>query len=397
MQLIRQKIHPGLRGAVFYASYWGVFGFLEPFMNVYFMQLGLTNSQIGLLSALPPLAVFTVAPFIANYADRHHRRTITLAIAILGVSISLLLLQFPKTFMTILPFMALYAVIISPNSSISDGLLARMANTFHLDYGRMRLWASVAFAITSIVMGAVYQQIGYGYIFLLSGLLILPVILVALLLEEPENNTNQPKFSKAVGKVDWGILSLTAATFLIGASQFLFYIFRGIYMDSLGGGEFLIGLAVGVSALSEFPTQQYSSKIMGYFNGTTTLLLSYGLISIGMLGFAFAEQPWILIFMSFIKGLGVGLYIVATIVIIDRHAPATKIATYQSFVYAMAYGLAPLLMGIIGGSIYDLYGGKTVFLIAGILPILAGFVLTPTYYYWKPTRNIKSGEESPSG
>ncbi len=196
MQLFRQKIHPGLRGAVFYASYWGVFGLVEPFMNVYFMQLGLTNTQIGLLSSLSPLAILTVAPFIANYADRRRKRTITLAIAILGVSISLLLLQFPKDFKTLLPFMALYALFLSPNNSISDGLLARMAYNYRLDYGKMRLWGSVSFAITAIGMGAVYQQIGYGSIFLIGGLLILPVTIVSLLLEEPENDTSRPELEK---------------------------------------------------------------------------------------------------------------------------------------------------------------------------------------------------------
>ncbi len=58
-------------------------------------------------------------------------------------------------------------------------------------------------------------------------------------------------------------------------------------MDSLGGGEFLIGLAVGVSALTEFPTMQYASKIMRKLKGTSTLLLSYALLSAGILGICF--------------------------------------------------------------------------------------------------------------
>jgi MFS transporter, PPP family, 3-phenylpropionic acid transporter len=391
MQVFRQKIHPGLRGAVFYASYWGVFGLVEPFMNVYFMQLGLTNTQIGLLSSLSPLAILTVAPFIASFADRHRKRTITLAIAILGVSIALLLLQFPKDFKSLLPFMALYALCLSPNNSISDGLLARMANNYRLDYGKMRLWGSISFAITAIGMGAVYQQIGYGSIFLIGGVLILPVTIVSLLLEEPEKDTSPPEFIKTLGKVDWGLVFMVAATFLIGAAQFLSFIFRGIYMDSLGGGEFLIGLAVGVSALTEFPTMHYASKIMRKLNGTTTLLASYALLSAGIMGFAFTDDPWVLVIMSGIKGLGFGLFAVATVVIIDRHAPADKVATYQSITYAMAWGLAPLITGVFGGSVYDLYGGKTVFLVAGILPVLAGIVLTPTYYFWSPSRRLKSG------
>ncbi len=109
-------------------------------------------------------------------------------------------------------------------------------------------------------------------------------------------------------------------------------------------------------------------------------------------GFAFTDEPWVLVGMSAIKGLGFGLFAVATVVIIDRHAPADKVATYQSITYAMAWGLAPLISGVFGGSIYDLYGGKTVFLVAGILPILAGIVLTPTYYFWSSSRHGKSGK-----
>jgi|GEM_PF-670746 len=390
LQNIRQKTHPGLRGAIFYASYWGVFGLMEPFINVYFMQLGLTNSQIGLLSSLTPLAILTVAPFIANNADRRRKRTITLAIAILGVSISLLLLQFPKDFKALLPFMALYALFLSPNSSIADGLLARMAYNYRLDFGKMKLWGSVSFAIASICMGAVYQQIGYESIFLIGGLFILPVTFVSLLLEEPESDFRHPELKSTLGKVDWGLVFMVAATFLIGAAAFLSFIFRGIYMDSLGGGEFLIGLAVGVSTLSEFPTMHYASKIMRKLKGTSTLLLSYALISAGILGIAFTDEPWVLVGMSTIEGLGFGIFAVATVVIIDRHAPADKVATYQSVTRAMAWGLAPLISSVVGGGLYDLYGGKTVFLVAGILPILAGIVLTPTYYFWSLSRHGKS-------
>ena len=96
------------------------------------------------------------------------------------------MLNFPRTFAGFLPVFAMYAVFLSPISPITDGLLARMASNFRLDYGRIRLWGSVGYGLTSIVMGAVYTRIGYDSIFLVTGLLILPVSLLSLLLVEPE-------------------------------------------------------------------------------------------------------------------------------------------------------------------------------------------------------------------
>ena len=394
MQSLRKRIHPGIRGALYTGSYWGVFGILEPFINVHFLHLGLTSSQIGWLSTLSPLAVLTIAPFIANYADRTRRRTAVVAAATVGVSLSLVLLNFPRTFTGFLPIFALYAVFLSPINSITDGLLARMARNFRLDYGRVRLWGSVGYGLTSISMGAVYTRIGYDAIFLVTGLLILPVSLLSLLLEEPETETSDAGHVTSPGRIDWGLVSLVSATFLVGAAQYLSYIFRGIYMESLGGGEFMIGLVVGITALTEFPTMIYAMRVFRRLGGTRTLLFSYILLSIGIMGYAFTNSPWVLILLSGLKGLGFGLYAVSTVVIIDQHAPAEKVASYQSITAALAWGLAPLISGLFGGGLYDLNGGKTLFLVAGFLPLLSMIALLPTFFIWKSSHPDNPGAKA---
>lgn len=487
MNHIRQKIHPGLRGALFYSIYWGVVGLYEPFLNVYFLRLGLTGTQIGWLSSVLPLCVMVCAPLVARLADHTHRRVWFLAAGCFGYGLALAALAFPAlapTFPVLLSIVAVYSVFRSPIGSLADSLIAAMAGRYQLDFGAMRMWGSVLFTITAIGMGSLWEITGYNVMFLVASAGLLPVAFSALLLDEagapparaasvaaahdgaasvgathggdavgathdgaatigamhdgdavlvggtpspigasaspttasttlaasaspdgtpppiaasasldgtppstaaphpPAKNGAAAKPKLALSQVDRGLWFLLGATFLFIAALFMGGNFGSVYMAQLGGTPMMIGSVLGVSAMLEVPSMLYGNRIARRLGSTNTLLIGYGLNSLGLIGYGLVQSPWPLLAFSAVRGLGFGLVLVGNVTIINRHAPRDFISTFQGVFNAACYGLAPLIGGPVSGWVYQNLGPSALFLLSGSMTLIAGLLLLPTYKIW---------------
>ena len=170
----RRNFAPGIRGALFYGTYWLAIAAFDPFLNVYFNRLGLSGLQIGWLSMLSPLFIMLIPPFVSHIADKYAIRVRLLIISILTVAGTIMLYSFPRTFYGFLPTVILVSALRSSIGPLSDSLIARMASKYRVDFGNMRLGGSIAYAVASLLLGFFWSLVGFGYMFVVSGLLLIP-------------------------------------------------------------------------------------------------------------------------------------------------------------------------------------------------------------------------------
>jgi MFS transporter, PPP family, 3-phenylpropionic acid transporter len=393
MEKIRNSIHPGLRGALFYSAYWGIIGLYEPFISVYFHGLGMTSAQIGWLAAVLPLCTLLFAPLAARLADRKNRRVTFLALACLGHGAAIMIMGLPgvaPSFPVLLGIVALYSFFRSPIISLADSLIAPMAVRHQLDFGSMRMWGSFIFALTASILGLLWQQTGYGVMFLATAAGFVPVVLAALLLEDtprpsnPIQRTTDP--APPQHKVDPGLVFLLAANFLVIAAMFMAGTFGAIYMMQLGGTPMMVGSVLGIAALAEVPGMLFGSRIARRLGNTGMLLLAYGLNALGLAGYALVGVPMALLAFSAVRGLGFGMLLVGNVTIINARAPKDYTSTYQGVFNAACFGLAPLIGGPLSGWIYGMYGPSVLFFFAAGITTLAGVLILPTYWIWHEKR-----------
>ena len=358
-------------GALFYLVHWGAVGAFLPFLNVYFVRLGLSGRQIGLLAALFPLLTLLLAPTLSALADRWGRRTGMLQLSLAGVVISFFFLGRPDTFAGLIPWMILLALFRSPVLSLADGLIARLAAEQEVDFGRLRLWGSFGFATVAILSGLLWAQVGYRPLFVVTGLLFAPAIWLAGRLEGGGRAAHQAPTPLKVLAGDAGLLVLLATSWLVGLTLGIAIIFEGIYMHYLGGGGGMIGLFLGLIGFSELPGMRYSGPLIRRWGGLKTLLLAYTLFGGSFLGYAISDTPYLLLAFGVIRGAGFGLFLAGTVRLIDARAPAGWTATVQSLREAGMFGLAPLLAAPLAGEVYDRWGPEPVFIIAAAASGLA--------------------------
>ncbi len=350
-------------------------GAYGPFLFVYFSELGLSGQQVGWLASLFPLMTLLLATPVSSLADRKHQRVRIAQGAMFGMSIILYLLHYPTTFAGIAGLMLLMAIISSPVMSLTDSLIARMAHRNHLNYGGMRLWGSVGFATSALIFGALWQRLGFEPMFLVGSLLFLLVIWITGRLDETSGMGVQKQGAFSELFRDSGLVLLLIATILASIANSLSLTFEGIFVRSLGGGNFLIGLMVASAAYSELPTMFFGDQIAQRIRGPNAVILAYGLAASAYIGYILVANPAILPIFSILKGLGFGLFFPTTVRIITERTPDEWASTAQSLMAVGMFGVAPLVAGPIGGFIHDAISPGAVFGL-GILALgLAAVVL----------------------
>jgi PPP family 3-phenylpropionic acid transporter len=366
-------LSPAVSGAAFYGAHFFAFGAVMPFINVYFVQIGLNGRQIGIISALLPAMTLFIAPLIAAYADRHRRRVAILAGCSLATVFVFFLFRFTESYLWLLLIMLTFAIVRSPVLPLADGLMARMASRNSLNFGAMRLWGSIGFATAAIIGGAIWQRAGYLPMFMAGSLLFLPSAWVAGALEEgrARHETAPSPQSVRVLFQDSGFVILLVATFFVGIGMGMGITYEGIYMDRLGGNGLLIGLLLGLAAYSEIPIMLFSDRIRAKVGGIKTLLLAYGLFAFAYLGYSWATAVWVPLIFALFKGMGIGLYITATVRIVDERIPEEWSATAQSLVTASMMGVAILVASLAGGAVMDGWGVTAVFRVGSFSIMLA--------------------------
>lgn len=370
----RAKLSPFTRGALFYGIFWGHHALLWPFLNVYLVGLGISGWQIGVINALTPAMTVLVAPAITSLADRKARRAALLAAFYGALSLSYILLGAARSFYGVLACALVLAFCYSPTVPLADALVIRMGVRHVVDYGRMRLWGSVTFAVITILMGFVWARLGMRWMFPAAAAGALATALSASLLDEEAPVSRRTHSPWQLLIHDRGLLALFVATVLVGAALQIGFVFSSVYMRHMGGDASMVGLWNGLSAASEIPMMFIGGGLVRRLGGVPAILLSYGLLILGYFGSFLAWAPWVLLVTGAVVGAGFGLFFIATVTTFDRYAPENWSASVQAMVNVGAFGVAPFVASFVGGLVYDAWPAG-IYAVSTGLSLMAAMVL----------------------
>jgi MFS transporter, PPP family, 3-phenylpropionic acid transporter len=376
--LLHSRLSPTTRASLFYLAFYFSMAAYLPFINVYFRTLGLSGWKIGVLSALLPAMSLLIVPALAVVADRRRWRVRLLAATVSGCAVSLTLLMLPRGFLALLPLMAVFSAFYSPIVPLADTSIVGMAARYDLNYGGMRLWGSLGFAVSAALFGGIWQYTGYRAMFAVAAGLSVVVAYLALSLDESGHSQRRQRTPLRAIVQDRLLVAVLVTTFLAASSVGMEFTFVGIYMSNLGGSGLLVGLLFAVAAMFELPSMRYSGAIAGRIGAGETLLLGYGLLVVSYLGYAAAPNPYALLACSVVRGLGFGLFYVSTIRMLNERAPAEWAATVQGISNATAYGLGQLITRPLGGRIYDVFGPRVLYLFCAAMVSSAAIIMALT-------------------
>lgn len=364
-----------LRGGLFYASFFGLFGIIMPFMNLELSRRGFTGLQIGAIGSIRSVVILVMASIFSRIADKHSIRVKMIRWFMIMAGIGVALFSFPKTF----PWLVAAAVFMSfwqsPLDSLANSILVRMAKKYAVDFGMMTFWGAAAFATTNLVGGAIWDSVGFNWIYLTGGVMYLLVSFIAATLEEPQPEDQppevQPKKTITEHKQPLKpvIIVFLAGFFVFSLAFFNAFGFTGPILDMRGASEFIIGLVGTMIGLGGMFVRWGNQRLLTWISLESAMILGIMMGVIPIIVYGWVENVTILLLVSLLRGAGWGMFSLCAIRFIDNHARVENASTLQSSL-VMLNTFSNIISSTLSGYLFDT-NPTLIFVISTIAALVA--------------------------
>jgi len=341
----------------FYYIYFFGMGALYPLLSVYFKDQGLTGSQLGVVMSIGPVLSIITQPIWGMLCDRYGIQKKVLLVTL--VAAGLISLIFPSThsfwaFFILIGVLNIFQSAIVP---ITDNISMNFVQHFGGQYGDIRLWGSLGFAMAVLVAGFLSDYFNAGIIFYLSTF----SLMIAALLTRKMPNENAT-FSVSIFRGITNLLKVPSfslflfGTFLLFGTMNANNTYFGILYQSIGGTKTGIGLAFLLAAGSEVPFMRWSGKLIARF-GLLPVMTFSAFVAVLRWGlYSFGPSVPIIMITTFTQGLSIGLFLATAVQFVKEKSEAEVQVTAMTLYGSFGLGLGSFVSSMVGGWILEYFG-----------------------------------------
>lgn len=349
-----------LRLSFFYGGFFLSVGILSPFWPVWLTSRGLSPSEIGVLLAIGQWAKVAATLVTGGVADRSgDPRRVMLVLAIVGVAGYAACFQ-AHGFAALATLNALAVGSLAALLPVADSLATTATQRGHIDFGRVRMWGTIAFVVATLLGGHIVNGRAADVI------LELVVALVALNLVScfllPRGATHLG--ADLVQGNAWRLvltpqfLTFLASTTLLAASHSVYYAFGSLRWQAQGFSD---------AAIAALWAEGAAAEAVFFYCGARAVT-RYGPVPMMVVGAASGAVRWtvlaltgdwrLLVLAQLLHAGTIACAGLGAIHYLGRTIPAARMATVQAInvavISGVGYGVAMPLSGVL----YDAYGGR---------------------------------------
>lgn len=334
-----------------------VIGAYVPFLPVWFESRGITKEEIGLIFAVALWAKIPVGLLVTSLADQTGDRKKTLIAVGLITLVGFGTFQFLHGFWPLLIGWAIVGTLLTTLIPLADSLAVTAMKQTQMDYGRVRLWGSVAFIMAS-VLGGYYLEPrpddAVLHLILLGSVLMVLSACSVPNLREPARTQRKLALFDLLSVPSFVVFVLTAA--VLQASHAALYGFASLHWIEAGLDKTVVGLLWAEGVIVEILLLAVSTHLLRRLGVPTLFLLAgiAGIVRWTVLG-STTYLP-ALIFAQALHALTFAATLVASIGFISQTVPKDQSATAQGLYDGLAMGfIFGIAMAIAGWAFAD-YG-----------------------------------------
>jgi len=346
------------------------------FLPLYFEEIGLSGTKIGLLLAMGPFVALIFQPLWGYFSDKYKTIKKSLMILLVGVAATAPLLFQTTNIYLLLAFMAIFYSFFSPIGALGDSLTQRTSMQYGNTFGSIRSFGSIGFAVTGIIAGYVLSAIGIKNILFPYLFYTLISLIIVTKVSDVKDEGRSISFSDTKK-----ILKNREFVFFIFFMLFIAITHRandtylGIFISSIGGNESLVGWAWFVGVSSEaiiFATSHYWLR---YFKEITLISIAALLYSVRWFLFSIIDFPMGVIILQLFHGVTFGVFYLTGFQLITNLLPRELYTTGHSIYTSFFFGLAGIAGSLMGGAIIEYSGAAQLYLYLGITALIGSIML----------------------
>ncbi|WP_105638337.1 3-phenylpropionate MFS transporter [Cronobacter dublinensis] len=360
--------------ALSYFTYFFSYGIFLPFWSVWLAGVGVAPETIGLLLGSGLVARFLGSLLLAPRVKDPSR--LVFALRLLATLTLVFALGFWFGHQTAWLFVILvgFNLFFSPLVPLTDALAATWQRQITMDYGRVRLWGSLAFVIGSALTGKLVSSYDYRAILALLSLGVASM-LIGMMLKPSVMPQGEARHNEAVGWPVWRKLvsenwRFLACVSLLQGAHAAYYGFSAIYWQGQGYSASVVGYLWSLGVVAEIVIFALSKKLFSRFGARDLLLLSgvLGIIRWGLMGWTTA-LPWLIVAQILHCGSFSICHLAAMRYIAAREG--SEVIRLQSVYSAVAMGGGIAVMTVFAGFLYQHLAGGVFWVMALVaLPAL---------------------------
>ncbi|ELQ6132270.1 3-phenylpropionate MFS transporter [Cronobacter dublinensis] len=362
--------------ALSYFTYFFSYGIFLPFWSVWLAGVGVAPETIGLLLGSGLVARFLGSLLLAPRVKDPSR--LVFALRLLATLTLVFALGFWFGHQTAWLFVILvgFNLFFSPLVPLTDALAATWQRQITMDYGRVRLWGSLAFVIGSALTGKLVSSYDYRAILALLSLGVASM-LIGMMLKPSVMPQGEARHNEAAGWPVWRKLvsenwRFLACVSLLQGAHAAYYGFSAIYWQGQGYSASVVGYLWSLGVVAEIVIFALSKKLFSRFGARDLLLLSgvLGIIRWGLMGWTTA-LPWLIVAQILHCGSFSICHLAAMRYIAAREG--SEVIRLQSVYSAVAMGGGIAVMTVFAGFLYQHLAGG-VFWVMALVAIPALFL-----------------------
>ncbi|AHG19052.1 3-phenylpropionic acid transporter [Chania multitudinisentens RB-25] len=361
--------------ALSYFTYFFSFGIFLPFWSVWLKGEGIPPETIGILLGAGLAARFVGSLLIVpRVKDPAHLVTALRLLALLALAFAIGF-AFGNGWAWLLLVIVGFNLFFSPLVPLTDALAATWQRQITLDYGRVRLWGSLAFVMGSALTGKLVSAWGHEAI-LYSLLLGILAMLLGMLLKPsvmPQGETlTQSKAARSWRELlsEGPVWRFLLCVTLLQGAHAGYYSFASIYWQDAGYSAETIGYLWSLGVVAEVIIFASSNFLFRRWNARNLLLLSAvcGLLRWGLMA-STTELGGLILMQVLHCGSFTVCHLAAMRFIAARQGP--EVIRLQAVYSALAMGGGIAVMTVLAGFLFEHWQGGVFWVMAAmVLPVL---------------------------
>ena len=371
-----------IRISLFYAAIFLIVGIHVPFWPVWLTAQGMDAGDIGILLGSATVMKVFGSPMIARLVDRTGQRKKAIILLSLFSLFSVLFYFVFSGFAAFLAIAMMTALFLSPLNPLTDNLTLMLSNRGQVDYGRVRLWGSVSYALAALFGGMWLEGRDEQWVlWLLVGAFALMAITSWILpdvktqtISDDETIAAAPRsdpLASEPGPFRQLLRSPLIWMFLLAAglaqgSHVVFYGFGTLHWQSIGIGRETIGYFWAIGVVVEIILFAFATATLKRFDPATLLVAGafVGVLRWTITGWS--DDVVVLFVAQALHGLTFGVIHLGAMFFLARAVPVNLSASAQSLYSSVSLGLIFAVAMPAAGYLYSIFGGQAFYAMAGM-------------------------------
>jgi len=351
---------------LYYFAFMGGWGFILPFMNLFYVSLGFSGKEIGLIASVSAIVGMFASPIWVSEVKKRPQARRLMQIAILLGGLVYYWIGTQRDFFPVVLLIFLHALVAAGIMALSDSMAVTVTEEAGAGYGSVRVFASLGWIASTLSSGWLIEH--FGYIAAFIGIASIWFFAAAVVFFIPPRYftyhevSSQPKANLRVALQrvfqNRTLLGFAFALVMVGFLNNGVLQFESVFLQELGASKQLISVAGILSAIVELPCMLYADRIVRRVGAHQLMLIALALTFFQrMIIFVSPSIPTIMI-IRFMGGVAFSFYTISFVNLISTQTDPRETGTVLALYTVTIASLVNIIAAPVGGAIFDAIGAR---------------------------------------